>query len=69
MEQWQHDLDRWLTTPPDEDDTDFHCDKCDKPFYPDDKYYEIEGDCICEECAQEWLESQVSRATEEQCYG
>lgn len=60
--------DRWKTTPPDEPESCYHCDECDEPFYPDDKVYCIEGLCLCEECAREWLEQQCERATEEQCY-
>lgn len=69
MEQWQVALDRWLTTPPENDDTDFYCEKCDEPFYPDDKYYMIEGECLCQKCAEEWLDAQAEVATEGDCYG
>ncbi len=60
--------DKWKTTPPDEPDSNYHCDGCNEAFYPDDKVYNIEGLCLCEECAREWLEQQSEVATEEQCF-
>lgn len=69
MEQWQHDLDRWLTTPPEEPESHFFCDgeNCGEPFYPDDYVYEIEGMNLCEDCAKLWLDSQKRLVTEGDC--
>ena len=69
MENWELALDRWLTTPPEEPDLVFFCEHCKEPFEVDDKVYHIEGECLCEECAQEWLHQQVTYATAEECYG
>ena len=69
MENWELSLDQWLTNPPEAPESHFQCDECDEPFYPDDKVYSLDGLCLCEECAREWLEQQTTRATEEQCYG
>ena len=68
MEHWKADLDRWLTTPPEEPESKFLCAKCKEPFYPDDKYFDCDGEKYCEECAMEWFKSQALTATEEDCY-
>ena len=70
MEQWQHALDRWLTTPPEEQESTFFCDgeDCGEPFYPDDYVYELDGRCFCENCAQEWLENQKRLVMEGECF-
>lgn len=71
MEQWQAALDRWLTTPDDEEKSKFKCDgdRCTCVFQPDDEVYEIEGMFLCERCADEWLEQQKRKVTVEECYG
>jgi hypothetical protein len=28
------------------------CDWCGKEIYDDDSYYDIKGDCVCEECIE-----------------
>ena len=61
-------LDRYLTEPPEQQETKFTCDKCGFEFYPGDTYYELEGERLCEECSREWLEQQCKTATEEQCF-
>ena len=71
MEQWQRELDKWLTTPPEELESNFYCDgeKCGEPFFPDEYVYEVDGQCFCKECALEWLELHRRRVTEGDCYG
>ena len=59
--------DDWKTTPPDAPDTDFVC-GCGCEIFPDDVYYEIEGEKMCEECAKEWLEEQKHYATYDECF-
>lgn len=69
MEHWQADLDRWLTTPPEEAESDFFCDgdKCGEPFYPNEYVYEIDDMNLCEDCAKEWLDKHKRRVTERDC--
>ena len=68
MEGWQASYDRMLANPP-EEDSKFHCDHCGEPIFPEERYYDVEGEYLCRECALEWLEDQYRFATEEQCYG
>ena len=62
--------DNWKLNPPDEKASRFICDgeRCNVAFYPDDTYYLIEGMCLCEDCARDWLEEQAKSATERDCY-
>ena len=69
MENWKLSLDSMLCNPPDMPESHYHCDECEEPFYPDDKVYFLEGLNLCENCADSWFEQQMTRATEEQCYG
>lgn len=69
MEKWQRDLDRYLTTPPDDEETKCFCAWCKDPLYFDDEYYEIEGDILCEDCAQKWLDNQKNWVSEHMAYG
>ena len=71
MENWQYDLDRVLTTPPEDEMpvSKFYCHECGFEFYPDDRVYDIDGRILCEDCADDWLEDHVRKATEEECYG
>ena len=51
------ELDRWLTSSPDEDDTTAcKCCSCGEPLYYDDEYWELDDQIYCEDCAQEWLD-------------
>ena len=68
MEDWQYALDRYLTTPPDEPETNLYCVECDEGIYPDDAFYEIDGMRLCEDCAKAWLENQRKIATDDDCY-
>lgn len=34
----------------------FKCDGCREEIYVGDDYYDCDGDFLCEECAQEWME-------------
>lgn len=65
---WEDSYDKWKTTPPDEPESRLHCDECKDAIYPYDKYYLVDGLCLCEDCAREWLYQQEHTATEEQCY-
>ena len=71
MDGWKQSLDRWLTTPPDDEETELYCDDedCHDPIYPGDEYYVIDGMNLCRECALKWLDGRVQTATEEECYG
>ena len=63
-----HKLDAYLTDVPDEPESKFKCDRCGLEFFPDDIYFNIEGDRLCENCANEWLSEQGSSATYDQCF-
>ena len=67
--RWEKQLDSYLTTPPKEKDTAFWCDDCGEDFNPGDKYYEIDGSKLCENCAKDWLETHEKVATEDDCFG
>lgn len=69
MIDWELSLDRYLTNPPDDPESNFLCGECKDPIYPNDEYYVIDGVNLCEDCAREWLYQQKHIATEEQCYG
>jgi len=69
MEKWQYEEDEMLANPPEGKESRVICCECDEPINPDDKVYEIYGDCLCEKCAYEWLEQQAYLATYEECYG
>ena len=60
--------DRWKTTPPEELETHFKCERCGFEFYPGDKFYDCEGYNFCRECAIEWIDEQAQTATEDMCY-
>lgn len=69
MESWQRDLDKWLTTPPEEPESKFYCDHCGEPMFPEEKYYKIEDENLCPDCARTWLDDQWHFVTEEMAYG
>ena len=71
MEIWQRDLDRYLTTPPEDKMpvSKAYCHECGEEFYPEDRAYEIEDRLLCRDCAEEWLEDHSRKITEEECYG
>ena len=64
MEHWQNELDKWLTTPPEEQESKLVCADCGNEIYPDEKFYNINGRIYCEDCIEDYAEY----ATEEQCY-
>ena len=55
VEGWQKDLDRYLTTPPDEF-THCHCAWCKEDLFEDDEYWELDDEILCENCAEKWLD-------------
>ena len=70
MEQWQKDLDRWLTTPPeDEMKTKCVCAWCKEELYFDDEYWELDDEILCEDCAQKWLDNHKNWVSESMAYG
>lgn len=68
MEQWQHSLDRYLTTPPEPKESRCKCCKCDEELYPDDEYYELDDEIYCEDCAEKWLKSKRNWVTYSMAY-
>ena len=56
MEKWEYELDKWLTTPPDEPESKCKCCKCGEELLPDDSYFELDDELYCEICAEDWLE-------------
>lgn len=69
MERWQEDLDRWLTTPPEPEESKCKCSLCKEELYPDDEYYELEDEIFCEDCAKTWLENHKNWVSESMAYG
>lgn len=47
---WEHDLDRYLTTPPDEEKPVHECCICGKGIYEGMDYYEVDDEAYCEDC-------------------
>lgn len=69
MANWEKSLDRWLTTPPEEDTTECFCAECEEPLYVDDEYFELDGQILCEDCAKDWLDDRRSVVTEAMVHG
>lgn len=69
MEEWQKSLDQWLDSEPEVHDSKCKCAECNVSLYPEEDYYDIDGDILCEECAREWLEENKSQVTDEMAYG
>ena len=68
---WEADLDRYLTTPPEDElpESRIKCCECGEELYPGDYVYKIEGDYLCEDHAEEWLKSQRIEIDEEMAFG
>lgn len=48
---WVHDLDKYLTTDPrDEEEPLFECSECGCGIYDGEEYYKIGDKCYCTEC-------------------
>lgn len=45
----------WVGNPPDEEEPVCECARCGCPLYEDSEAYKLEGDIVCEECAEEYL--------------
>lgn len=58
-------LDRWLTTPPDEEESKCKCSECKADMYPGEKIYVLDGDIYCRDCALEWLEQYEQEVTDD----
>lgn len=61
--------DIWKTTPPERETSKCICCACKEELYPDEEYWELDGEIYCESCADNWLSSQRSWVTEEMAYG
>ena len=61
--------DIWKTTPPEPKESNCTCNVCKEVLYPEDDYYDIEGEVYCEECASEWLEQFRCTVTDEMAFG
>lgn len=66
---WEEHYDKWKTTLPEPKESRFKCDRCGMEFYPEESYYDIDGDKLCNRCANNWFNEQIRYATEEECYG
>ena len=69
VEDWQKNLDRWLTTPPDDVESKCKCSECGEQLFPDDEYYFLDGSVYCPGCAEEWLDQQKNTVSENMAYG
>jgi len=66
---WEHALDVYLTTPPEEPESQCKCCICKEELFEGDDYYDIEGDIYCEDCAEGWLEAQKFKVREDMVNG
>lgn len=66
---WERSFDEYLTNPPEPEESHFMCSECKDVLYPDDRYFELDGQILCEGCAAEWLESQAQTVSYEQAFG
>lgn len=58
--------DTWKTTPPEYDEEVFcECCECKGEIYVGDAYYEIDGECFCEYCAEQWFSDHKKVASNE----
>lgn len=54
---WVHDLDRWLTTDPrDEEDPIITCSNCGEGIYEGETYYKVAGNAYCTDCIDDMRE-------------
>lgn len=54
MEQWQRDLDRWLTSDPRDDvDAVAECALCGEDIYEGETIYKIKNNIFCARCIEE----------------
>lgn len=65
---WEHALDVYLTTPPEEPESQCKCCVCGEELYPEDTYYDFEGDIYCENCAEWWINRHKFAVREDMCY-
>ena len=63
--------DDWKCNPPEESApvSKCKCHYCNDELLPDDEYYELDGEIVCEFCAEEWLEGKKNWVTEDMAYG
>ena len=60
---WEQQLDHYLTTPP-EDKPMLNCDKCGDGIYCGERYYYLDWEYLCRDCALDWLEDNSRTAGE-----
>ena len=60
--------DLWKTTEPDRD-SQCKCTYCGCELYEGEKFYDIEGEILCEDCGKGWLEEHASDVTYEMEHG
>ena len=58
--------DMWKTATPDEfePESKCKCKYCGESLFEDDEYYELDGEILCEDCAEEWLKGHRNWVTE-----
>ena len=49
--------------------TKVRCEECGTELYPEDEYFRLEGQILCEECAHDWLDGQRDIVTRSMAYG
>ena len=70
MDEWEKYYDKWKITPPERRrSSKCICCICKEELFPDEEYYELEGDIYCEDCADNWLKQQRNWVTEDMAYG
>lgn len=63
--------DVWKTTPPEDDmrTSRVTCSVCGECIYPDEEYYDFEGEIFCKYHGEEHFQTYKQTATYEDCYG
>lgn len=69
MDDWERKYDEWKTTPPERPESQCKCKYCGEELFEDEEYWELDGEILCERCADEWLEGHKNWVTEHMVRG
>lgn len=61
--------DRWKLNPPEPIESHFVCDCCHEEFFPGERVYELDGENLCVECANQWFDEHFRFVQEWECRG
>lgn len=68
MENWQRSLDDYLSNPPEGRVSKCKCARCGDELYPDDSFFDLDDEIMCERCAEAWLEDRRDYVSESMAY-